>query len=545
MFLFSLVSFKIKNKKEGGNRNHDCLLLLRYTQNVLGKELGKNMVKILIVDDEKIERKGICFLLKQKKEEMEILEASNGKEACELLKRQTVDILFTDVKMPFMNGIELVAKARELQPDIEMVIFSGYGEFEYARQAMKSGVFNYVLKPVDPEEFHKTVDQLLEEINSRIRQREEKQWNQDSLEEYFFGKFLYQGDQELLNQIGTRIDVKDWKKIRQLILLESEDNFFEENEELFIRDVTVEMQQKMKFFNLDKNQELCMVQSSCDQKVFAQHMCSWVNSHFGERFYVAAGREIGDVLEIPESFRELDTRIENKYYHKENRLFLPEKTIRESPAEQFLSDMLNNMIRDIQLEDMMHLWEHYHFLKNSVEGLEHYSQIYTKFMFSNLVKEFYEKLHMEGRKLEKAIQKVYELPSIQAVLQMVENCIYALEKQTSETKSGSRDEVAKAKSYIYEHYKEDISVEVLADLVYLSPGYFSYIFKKETGVNLSRFVRMYRIEKAKELLENTNMKIVQICSETGFSNVSYFCKNFREYCGCSPEQFRKGEVPGE
>ncbi|MCI7737963.1 MAG: response regulator, partial [Lachnospiraceae bacterium] len=84
------------------------------------------MVKILIVDDEKIERKGICFLLKQKKEEMEILEASNGKEACELLKRQTVDILFTDVKMPFMNGIELVAKARELQPDIEMVIFSGY-----------------------------------------------------------------------------------------------------------------------------------------------------------------------------------------------------------------------------------------------------------------------------------------------------------------------------------------------------------------------------------------------------------------------------------
>ena len=545
MFLFSLVSFKIKNKKEGGNRNHDCLLLLRYTQNVLGKELGKNMVKILIVDDEKIERKGICFLLKQRKEEMEILEASNGKEACELLKRQPVDILFTDVKMPFMNGIELVAKARELQPDIEMVIFSGYGEFEYARQAMKSGVYNYVLKPVDPEEFHQTVDRLLEEINSRIRQREETQWNQDSLEEYFFGKFLYHGDQEFLDKIRKRMDIKEWENIRQLILLESEDNFFEENEELFVRDMTAEMQQKMKFFNLDKNEELCMLQSSCDQKVLAQHICSWVNSHFGERFYVAAGREIQEVLEIPESFRELDTLIENKYYNKENRLFLPEKTLRESPAEQFLGDMLNNMIRDIQLEDMMHLWEHYHLLKNSVEGLEHYSQIYTKFMFSNLIKEFYEQLHMEGRKLEEAIQKVYELPSIQAVLQMVEECIYDLEKHISDTKSGSRDEVAKAKSYIYEHYNEDISVEVLADLVYLSPGYFSYIFKKETGVNLSRFVRMYRIEKAKELLENTNMKIVQICSETGFSNVSYFCKNFREYRGCSPEQFRKGEVPGE
>ena len=76
--------------------------------------------------------------------------------------------------------------------------------------------------------------------------------------------------------------------------------------------------------------------------------------------------------------------------------------------------------------------------------------------------------------------------------------------------------------------------------MYLSPGYFSYIFKKETGDTVSRFIRNYRMEQAKKLLSDTSMKIVQICKETGFSNVSYFCKNFREYCGFSPEQYRKG-----
>ena len=95
------------------------------------------MLTILIVDDEKLERRGIRFLLEREhgNEEFHILEAANGRAACDLLKRQDVDLLFTDIKMPFMDGLELAAHARELRPQIETVIFSGYGEFEYARQA--------------------------------------------------------------------------------------------------------------------------------------------------------------------------------------------------------------------------------------------------------------------------------------------------------------------------------------------------------------------------------------------------------------------------
>ena len=96
------------------------------------------------------------------------------------------------------------------------------------------------------------------------------------------------------------------------------------------------------------------------------------------------------------------------------------------------------------------------------------------------------------------------------VISLVETLIQNMEERLAASKDGARNEVAQAKSYIYEHYSEDISVEKLSELVYLSPGYFSYIFKKETGDTVSRFIRNYRMEQAKKLLSDTSMKIVQI-----------------------------------
>ena len=103
------------------------------------------MVTILIADDEKLERNGIKLLLKREGAECEILEAENGKVALGILMEQKVDILFSDIKMPYMNGLELTEKARELYPDLEIIIFSGYNDFTYARDALRYGVVDYVL----------------------------------------------------------------------------------------------------------------------------------------------------------------------------------------------------------------------------------------------------------------------------------------------------------------------------------------------------------------------------------------------------------------
>ena len=109
------------------------------------------MYRILIVDDERIEREGIKYLIGREKGDYEICEASNGKQALDVLHSKKVDLLMTDIRMPHMDGLELSRKAREEYSDLQIVIFSGYSDFSFAQEAIQYGVLDYVLKPVDPE----------------------------------------------------------------------------------------------------------------------------------------------------------------------------------------------------------------------------------------------------------------------------------------------------------------------------------------------------------------------------------------------------------
>jgi YesN/AraC family two-component response regulator len=136
------------------------------------------------------------------------------------------------------------------------------------------------------------------------------------------------------------------------------------------------------------------------------------------------------------------------------------------------------------------------------------------------------------------------MTKIMKQLNLLENIINWKNKSQNEEKS-LRSDVERVKAYIYKHYSEQLSVELLASKVFLSSGYMSYIFKKETGVGISQFITTYRMEMAKRLLMDTNMKIVQISSEVGFNNSAYFGKSFKEYYGCSPEQYRRGCVEYE
>ena len=142
------------------------------------------MLTILIADDEKLERNGIKFLLKREKEEFQIIEAVNGKDALGVLASHHVDLLLTDVKMPYMNGLELSAHVKENYPEVEIVIFSGYNDFSYAREALRYGVVDYVLKPVDPEEFHKTMSRVTAHIREHMADRERQDRQEDYLKKY-------------------------------------------------------------------------------------------------------------------------------------------------------------------------------------------------------------------------------------------------------------------------------------------------------------------------------------------------------------------------
>lgn len=116
-------------------------------------------MKILLVDDERTEREGIRFLIEKFQFELEVAEAANGKLAMEYLQKyQDVDILLTDVKMPYMDGLQLAKYAKENRPDVIIIIFSAYSEFDYAKKACEVSAVNYLLKPIEVEEFKQVME---------------------------------------------------------------------------------------------------------------------------------------------------------------------------------------------------------------------------------------------------------------------------------------------------------------------------------------------------------------------------------------------------
>ena len=508
------------------------------------------MLTILIVDDEKLERNGIKFLLKREQEEFRILEAANGKDALGVLMREPVDILFSDVKMPYMSWLELTGQARELYPDLEIVIFSGYNDFSYAKEALRYGVVDYVLKPVDPEEFHRTLERVIGHIDTRQAEEAEQNRQEDYLRKYFFINYLYSGNRENLDHLeklfgGGR---EELNQCRRMILAGASNGFFETEEEHFIGNLKEQFHRDLGYINLNSNESVFLfTEKYTDYRQLARKLYEFFRNQYDCECYLTVSAPLERIEDVPEEFRKLESLLEEQFYQPGQHVLISgeEAEGQEAPAED--SELMDRISREVRQKDVIHLKQDFGKLEQKYRGNRQFSEMYVKFVFSSILKEVYEQLSPGDEKvLSRKVDRLYRCRKIQDVIGIVSDAVSEFETSMNEQKDGMREEIAKVKTYIQHHYSEkNIGAEELAGMVYLSPGYLSAVFKEETGVTLNRYIREVRMEKARELLEGTNMKIAQIAKEVGFSNSSYFCRSFREFFGNTPESCRKGKVTDE
>lgn len=505
------------------------------------------MRSVLIVDDERIEREGIAALLQMGNYNLEILEAVNGKEALTILREKNPEILLSDIRMPLMDGIELTRQVKILNPDIAVVIFSGFSDFNYAKEAIRNGVREYILKPVDPQEFKNVMDGVMSYLDEKKQNKAAIQKNQEFLGQYFLHKYIRYGKPEVMDEAMEIMDVSWWSRIGRMLLLSGENGFFENYDGDFEQMLTEELPFSFHYLNYDSDSSILCFEKNVkvDYYVLAKHIFEFVEKSCGRQIYIAVSSQLEGKLAIPQGMKELESLMENRYYRTEQWIFMSDTNWENKENYELPLEMVEKMEEDIRLHDIAHLWEHYDkFMKYKEYGAG-FSYIYMNFVCTNLIKSMYMQMEYPVEKYTDIIEKMFHVESIQGVAEALEKTIHLFEQNLFSAKNSNRSEVEKVKSYIYAHYQEDISLEFLSGEVYLSPGYMSYIFKKETGEGLVQFIRKFRLEKAKELLCTTNKKIVQICAETGFTNPSYFCKSFREYYGCSPERFRKNEIQRE
>lgn len=501
------------------------------------------MIKVLIVDDEKIEREGVKYLLTQEDWESEIYEAANGKQALEMLRSKTVDLLLTDIKMPHMDGLELSRRVKEENKNLRVVIFSGHNDFSFAQEAIRYGVSDYILKPVDPESFHNIMERVFKEI-SKDKDKEDKELKEKNfLQQYFLQNYLYTGSREILEKAKELIDLESWNVWHCAILLEMDKDFFDSAEEKFAEDIRREFPGSFFYLNLNGKQSLILFNDLyCDYALVAKQVYIFIKKRYNTHVHLAVSRKFHGYESLPGIMSQLEQQMEEKFYHPKQHIFLSEEDNLKTVSKEVLDSRLMQMISDdISRKDIEQLWRHFNSLKEKYRDNHHYSAMYIKFVFSNVIQELYhENIFTEERQLEQEIDRLYNCTDIMQILEITEKCIREFEVFINRSVKDSRDEVTAVKNYIYSHYSEKLSLETLAEKVFLSSGYLSFVFKKETGMNLNRFIRVFRMEKAKELLCTTNIKVAQISEKVGFANVSYFCRSFREYYGISPESYRKG-----
>lgn len=496
------------------------------------------MITILIADDEKLERNGIKFLLREK--DVCILEASNGKEACAILQKQPVDMLFSDIKMPYMNGLELAREARGLQPEIEIILFSGYNDFSYAKEALHYGVLDYVLKPVDPAEFHKVYETVKEKVEKKKKEKKQSSKEKEYGLKYELSQFLYYGvsNKDKIVQFETDCYGK-------MVLIATEDDMFQRDEELFIHQLKNYLSVDVFYMNLTENEALLLFKESyLDSKVLGEKIYHYFKNKYNVDCYLAMSNRIDSWESMPEVFWKLEELLAQQFYQPTCHIFydgMEERTIQEEEIDE--QELIKQIGEDIKNRDVLHLQKQFSSLTAKYKAKPQVSQIYIKFVFSNIIKAIYDEIKKDDLKeLADKVDLLYRCKRLQEVIDVTKEAITELEKYVQEKRQGFREEIAMIKSYIYHHYAENLTIEELASKVYLSPGYASALFKEETGVNLNRFIREVRMKKAKELLETTNKKISQVAVSVGFSNQSYFCRSFREYFGCTPESLKKGKV---
>ncbi|MDO5518172.1 MAG: response regulator [Clostridium sp.] len=501
------------------------------------------MYSILIVDDERIERRGIKFLLKQIGVNLDIYEASNGKEALEFLNDNEVDILFTDIKMPFMDGIALINEVKKREIKSKIVIFSGYEEFEYAKFATKMGVLNYILKPVNPKEFEETIARIIKDIDKEKQEDKVKNMNMDFMKEHILFSLVNGAKyEELLNKTKSIISLDFLKSYNRMFLVEFNNDFFGQSNVDFSSFIHEKLNYDFQYLNLNLRQSLLIfnkIHGDTEQlKTIGQNIHDSVFEMFNINCYITIGSEFNDIRKISECFNKMELIMEKKFYNTNTYVFMEDDDIKDKSNES--DDNIVKLIKqNIKVKDIESLKKNFDLLcsKYSKEGS--ISQIYLKFIFSEILKDLYKSLkEIDEEDFKNDIAKLYKASDFTNVMSIINDYIGKLSSSVENNTSLVHKEIESVKKFILENYEKDLSVDTLASNVCLAPSYLSYVFKKETGQNISKFIKACRMNKAKDLLENSYEKIVNISYAVGYRNVSYFCQSFREYFGVSPQKYR-------
>lgn len=499
------------------------------------------MYRLMIADDEDEERRGIRFLLGRCGFSFEIMEAVDGRDALEKLGEFPADILMTDVKMPFMDGIALATEARKRYPGLQLIFFSGYDDFDYVKKALSLQAVDYILKPVNPEEFQKTIATVRERI---ARKQDADAASLHFQQNYVLARLLNKTRTEKLHQEYKNGQLSFADAYTRLLLMEFEEDFFGKDVadvREFLDALEGTLTDDVKFLDINPSQAVFFLgdayRSEKMARSLAEKLGNIVRERFGHCCYLAVSPEIACADGIGEAYEAAEAGLENRFFYRDIYVYPLEKN--PSGLEPVFEEreIWRTIEKDIACHDCYSLRKNVEIFLDTCRGNRLQSYIYTRFVCANLLRVLFQGIPQSEGRLAQMVEKSYGCGSFAELEQLVWSVVDELEEHLQRGADSPKHTIALVERYIREHYAETLSLDILADKVYLTPHYLSSMFIQEKGIGVNKYIKNVRMEKARELLLETNMKISEICEKTGYSNLSYFCRSFRNEYGKTPEQY--------
>lgn len=516
------------------------------------------MYNILIVDDESIERRGIRSLINKYKLDLNVIEAQNGEEALEYIKTQSVDILFTDIKMPFMNGIELTDQALKINPNLKVIFYSAYNEFEYAMKAIDLNVKKYILKPIEVDQFLNVINDV---VNLCDQERKEKE-TKEKLIECYNKSIQYEKEKILLDIIrGLKCDEHLKMRIQnvnmniinqslRMILLDFEEKFFDIENLKFEEGLKQQVHISYDYLNLNEYQSiLFLIEDS--EKITKNYMISicegikdWINNYYNQpSCCLVMSKLVRNIEDMHDEFKNMDKRLEDKFFTNEAViLFTEDYSFKINNFPEFIDKSFKDINRYLERKDYFSVKRKLDVFFNRLQDSQNtISSMYLKYICMEIMKKIYEECSGQfSEDFQESLENIFNAQSLKKLKKvLIEMIEHEESKQSQHINKSQKVVIEKVIKIIRRDYMKDLSLQIIAEKVYLSPSYLSHLFKKEIGESLIQYITSYRLEIAKELLEQTNLKVIDISKQVGYSNFSYFGSVFKNHYGMTPAKYRE------
>lgn len=535
-------------------------------------------MKVFLVEDEYIVREGIKNNIDWEKNGYDFCgEASDGELAFPMISEKRPDIVITDIRMPFMDGIELSRMIKEEYPEIKIIILSGHEEFEYAKAAIQIGVEEYLLKPINGDELLQVVNRVAQKIKEENESRETLQEGEgDENFEYAKRQLLSSliDDNASLSDAmeqGKKIHLNLMAQCYNIMMLKlqrknKEQGFSQRILELYktMEDTLKEQDGQSIMFDRAPEGKVILFMGSGEEEirrnmdVFAGQFREILPEYEDVTYFGSVGVPVMRLRELGESYEAASHGFSYRFLTEPNQIVDNHTVFDQTRNEKKFScsigsvdiqnldkQKIESFLKGGEMDEIHFFVEEY--MKNTGDAGKN-SMIFRQYivmdMFfaaSHFLTQITDGREQLGEPFESPEQMQKIVSDLEAtVVYIKELFTKVMQVRDAQTTEHNSDVVENAKKYISENYHdEELTLNTVAHEVNVSPNHLSAMFSQKTGQTFVKYLTDVRMHRAKELLKCTSKRSNEICEEVGYRDPHYFSHLFKKNVGCSPIQYRE------